>query len=376
MKQKQFSVENLCTCLVVILLVVLAVNFYLVLALNKQLEPKPIVVPETPKLELYLLQDSSCTQCFNADQIVIALKQQLTGFNFTKEEKLEISSAKDLITKYKITKAPALLIKGAIDKLDLPGLTKIEDAIVVQELPPPYLDLSTNNVKGLVNVKLVYDKNCNECTDARLILTQLQQSVGVVFSSKQEYEFNTKEAKELVNNYNIKSLPVLIFDSEALTYEPIQTVAKSLGSQEDDGSIVIRKMPPPYFDLATKKVKGLVTATLLVDDSCNECYDVSKVVKLLSSSMGMKASERTVKTSSTEGKKLLSDYNITQVPTFIFSNDAVVYDQMQAWNQVGMILKDGSYLFTNMQLLQGAVEKVTYKDLTTNKVVTLESQEE
>ena len=121
MKQKQFSVENLCTCLVVILLVVLAVNFYLVFALNKQLEPKPIVVPETPKLELYLLQDSSCTQCFNADQIVSALKQQLTGFNFTKEEKLEISSAKDLITKEKITKAPALLRKGAIGKLGLPG---------------------------------------------------------------------------------------------------------------------------------------------------------------------------------------------------------------------------------------------------------------
>lgn len=375
MKQKQFSVENLCTCFVVILLAILAINFYLVFSLNKQLEPKPIVVPEIPKLELYLLQDSSCTQCFNADQIVSALKQQLIGFNFTKEEKLALANSKELIAKYKITKAPALIIKGAIDKLDLPGLTKVEDALVVQELPPPYLDIATNNVRGLVNVKLVYDKNCNECTDASLILNQLQQSVGVVFSSKQEYEFNTKEAKELVNKYNIKSLPVLIFDSEALTYEPIQTVAKSLGSQEDDGSIVIRKMPPPYFDLATKKVKGLVTATLLVDDSCNECYDVSTVVKLISSSMGMKVSEKIVKTSSAEGKKLLSDYNITQVPTFIFSSDAIVYDQMQAWNQVGTILKDGSYLFTNMQLLQGAVEKVTYKDLATDKVVSLESEQ-
>ncbi len=373
MKQKQVSIENICNCLVVILLLVLAVNLYVVFTINKQLEPKPVIVPEIPKLELYLLKDSSCTQCFNGNQIFDLLKQQLTGFNFTKQEKLELNDAKELLSKYNITKVPALLIKGDIDKLDIPGLNKVEDAMVVQEFPPPYLDIQTKQVRGLVNAKLVYDKNCNECTDANLILDLLQNQAGVIFKTKQEYEFNTKEAKELINKYNIKSLPVLIFDNEVLVYEPIKAEIDSLGTKESDGSVIIRKIPPPYLDLDAKKVKGIVTVTLLVDDSCNECYDVAQVSKLVSADMKIK--EKTIKVSSIDGKKLLKDYNITKVPTFIFSSDASVYDKMQAWDKLGTVQKDGSYLFTNLDLLKGALPKVTYKDLTTNKVVTLEGGE-
>ena len=65
--------------------------------------------------------------------------------------------------------------------------------------------------------------------------------------------------------------------------------------------------------------------------------------------------EETIDISSEKGKQLLETYNLTKVPTIILSADAADYTVLaQVWSNVGIIADDGSFIFTNMEQLEGA----------------------
>jgi len=257
-----------------------------------------------------------------------------------------------------------------ISKIDLPTFEKREGAQVFDITPPPYYDIDSGKIKGLVEVIKLTDTDCEKCFDLDKLTANLKQ-FGIKFASEKEVSIDSDEGKELISDYSITKVPTIIFSSDANEYEQIQKIWETVGSTESDGRMILRTVNPPYMDLETDSVKGVVDITRLVDASCEECFDTIELKKMFEQQMGMSwGVDKTVDVSSTEGKQLIEDFGIKLVPTVIFSSDLGDYPTIpDMWSQIG-IEKDGKYALTKLDLVQGLV----YKNLETDEIVGLKEE--
>jgi len=107
-----------------------------------------------------------------------------------------------------------------------------------------------------------------------------------------------------------------------------------------------------------------VKLTLLDDKSCESCYNVSLHKRVLPSFGVQVGEEELVDISSSKGKALLAQYNITAVPTILLDKEAQRYPTLMAiWSQVGAAAEDGTLVFTRASSM-GA-----YKDLSTGDII-------
>lgn len=147
-------------------------------------------------------------------------------------------------------------------------------------------------------------------------------------------------------------------------------------------SLVIINLVIPYFvrPASTQSTNKTAELIYLVDEECDKCYDVS-YNKIILSNYGLQTNESYVSIHSIEGSTLLGKYNITKIPTFILSPDAVSNTNlMSVWLQVGTVESDGYLIFRspegfaqveygqngNFYDLGNITDYTTYLDLTTN----------
>jgi|GEM_PF-7106323 len=119
----------------------------------------------------------------------------------------------------------------------------------------------------------------------------------------------------------------------------------------------------------------------LVDENCDKCYDVT-YNGLILENIGLDINESLVSINSVQGISLLNRYNITKVPTFILSPEALNNAYLAyIWLQVGSIEQDGNLIFRspegfvqadfekkgNFYDLSNITDYITYKDLTTGE---------
>ena len=349
-------------CLVVILIVILLASLYAVTQINKMLAEAEPVTPEVAKLKLTTIT-ADCEDCFDISQAA-ALATATPNTEF-EEASLSMEEAKDLIEKYSVAKLPALVITGETEGVTIQAFESRDDALVFDQTPAPYYDVETSSIKGLVKVTLVADSDCEDCVDVSLMVNQLNQ-FGVKIVEEKTVEFDSAEGKELIEKYSIEKIPTIIFSKDALDYDLISEVWDQVGTTEDD-ALVLRTVTPPYIDVATGELVGIVDFTYLTDDTCSECYDVTTLKDVMAQNFGMKVGkETTIDINTDEGKELVEKYKITKVPTVILSSAAEDYPAIgQVWSQIGSVADDGSYVFEKIELMQGSV----YKDLETGKVV-------
>ena len=369
----KFDLEFVNTCLVVILVAILITNVYLMNSLKgtvaapKQTTP---VVTSTPaklaSVELIAVIPD-CNECFNISALLPQLKS-LPGANVTKQTVVNQKDAKELIEKYGLTRLPALIIAGEVSSLKLPpDFVKKDDALVLEKLPPPYFDLATGSVKGTVSVKVLNAVSCTECKDLSAIVQQLK-TAGVQIDKQEVVNSQQPAGIELIKKYNIKVLPTVILSSDILEYPGLKESVEAVSEKAKDGSLVLVKVPPPYYELDSKKVRGNVDAVLLSDKSCTKCVNTSTVKQLFIQLFGLSIkSDKELDVSSDEAKKILSNYNITKVPTILLSDEFTVYPASQQWSELGT-KEDKWFVFKNVELLGNFVEG-NYKDLTANKEV-------
>jgi hypothetical protein len=153
-----------------------------------------------------------------------------------------------------------------------------------------------------------------------------------------------------VKQYNLTRLPIILMSGEYDVY-PFYLQLSALG--EDMGEVfVFSKLLPPYYDLTDKKVKGLVKVTYIKDPECKECYAPEEYFAgLLKNASIYVVSEKVL--TKDEAKDLLSQYNITQLPTVIMSKDFKYYEQLlPAWEAIGTEEADGMFVLRNNELLQ------------------------
>jgi len=341
---------------------------------KEEVKPEKQVLEEfkiIPEVELTAVT-VDCKECINASQAVDIISDAPI-FKVLKTEFIESDSdeGKALIEKYDLKRLPAFIMTGEeISKIDLPTFEKREGAQVFDITPPPYYDIDSGKIKGLVEVIKLTDTDCEKCFDLDKLTANLKQ-FGIKFASEKEVSIDSDEGKELISDYSITKVPTIIFSSDANEYEQIQKIWETVGSTESDGRMILRTVNPPYMDLETDSVKGVVDITRLVDASCEECFDTIELKKMFEQQMGMSwGVDKTVDVSSTEGKQLIEDFGIKLVPTVIFSSDLGDYPTIpDMWSQIG-IEKDGKYALTKLDLVQGLV----YKNLETDEIVGLKEE--
>src|SRR3989338_5230320 len=371
--------QNISIVLTILLGIFLIVNIVLTFSINKEFKKNIEASIETAKeiarpakIELLIIKNSKCSDCFDILPAIAAIKS--TNVNITKEKLLEFDSkeGKELIIKYGIQKVPALVLTGETNKFNAEGLEKKDNALLWLAPKPPYTNAATGSIEGRVTLYLLKDSQCSACNDLSILTSQIKAS-GIRIFEQKIIEASSDEGKSLLAKYNINFAPTLILSKDAAYYDIMQQDWLKIGSKENDGSYVLRSVYPPFINLTTGKLRGIVDAVYLTDKSCAECYNVSLHKNIIASpqSFAIKLNkEEYVDAGEQKGKQLIAKHNITQVPTVILSNEVSAYPSSQLLKQFFSVDKDGSYIF-NKGNLMGA-----YKDIATGQIVKPQPQQE
>jgi len=316
------------------------------------------------EIELVIISDSSCAGCFDITSVVSDIKSD--NVLIKNEQQLELSAAQNLVEKYNIEKIPTVIVTGELEKTNLRNLQKEEDFLVFRQPTPPYTDAQTGNVLGLVSAMILEDSNCQECNNFSSIIGALKQS-GITIISENVVQKDSVLGKTLIAKYGVSIAPTLILSQDISVYQSdIINAWDSIGTIETDGSYITRFISPPYLNLTTNKVRGMVSATFLVDGSCDDCYDPQLVHIPIFKRFGITfTKENILDIATTEGQAIVAKYKIEKVPTILLQNDVGVYSGLvNVWKDVGTVEADGSYVFRKVEF-----NNQPYKDLLLNKVI-------
>lgn len=355
--------------LLVVLIILLSINILISTLAGKEFSKKLDVKIEASKPALISITKitADCSDCSSIDLSIQNLKSGNVNITDEKEFNFKTSEAKELISRYNIKTLPTFIVTSEnLSKLSTVSYEKVNDALVFNNIKPPYYDIKQNKIIGLVKVTLLKADNCEKCTDISFIKTQLEK-VGVKITEYNELSQN--EAKELISKYNIENLPNLIVSNDLSVYE-ISKAWSTLGEVTDDGSFIITKLQPPYYSLKDKTIKGLISLKTVFDISCTECQDKSLQETALKSIGLFFDNKKEVDSNSNEGRDLIKKYAITKLPATILSKETADYSGIGSiWAQVGTVETDGSFILRNADLLGN------YKDLKTGEVVKKAAEE-
>lgn len=373
--KKKFNVGNVLIALLIVLGIVMIINLLLTFSLNSELKENTKIKNEESKpakVELALLKNSKCSDCHDISAAVGYIKN--LNVNITAERTLEFSSkeGKELISKYKIEKIPTMIITGEIDKFSVQGFVKRENVLVIADSLPPYTNAVTGAIEGRVTAYYLKEPECAKCNDLKALAAQIK-SAGVKLYEEKIISIKSDEGRQMIQKYSIGFAPALILSKSAGEYAIINQAWAQIGSKESDGSYVLRQANPPFINLTSGELKGVVNITYLSDKGCAGCYNVSLHKSILTSPQSFAVTlgkEENYDISGDKGKELIAKYNITMVPTIILSNEISAYPSNNVLKQFFAVHKDGSYVFTKVS------STGTYKDLSTGQVVEAQRNEQ
>jgi len=317
-------------------------------------------------LTLTRIVDANCFTCTTIGSLSdpITSNQNIKVDNL---QTLEFSSldAKALIMKYSITKIPAVIVTGEFKKDNIVSLwgsmngRMLQDAVVL-EANPPYIDATSSKEVGLVSVTYLVDPSCTVCFNISSV-TALFEQQGMKVANTTTLDYSSSEGQKDIADYNVQRIPAVIYSNDVNSYPQVHQVISSLNATERNGSFAFHAINPPYLDLAQNKVVGLVSAVLLNDSACTNCYDVNQHLQILQRFGVTTVNITRYDVNSTEGQGLVTKYNIKEVPTLLISPDVKYYQSLNTvWSPVGTVESDGWYVFRNASVMG------TYRNITSS----------
>lgn len=325
------------------------------------------------RIEVTALIASNCSDCFDIENFTKVLKNQ--NVSIISEKSIDYSSeeGKNLIAQFGVTKVPTVILNGEVQKSNLADFVKTygiikNNSFVFTSTPPVYIDTASNNKVGNVSLTAIIDSSCEKCLYTSLVTEGLRKS-GVIIGSENSVQASSTEGQSLITQYAITKIPTLILSNDISAYNQLNANWKNIGTVESDGMYITRNIAPPYRDLDTNQIVGLVDTLYLVDSSCTQCFDPNKTLNdILTRGLQVAInSERSIDINSSEGKTLVNKYKVTKVPAAIYSPEINSYTNLKGtWQQAGTIEADGFYIFRNAEILQG----ISYKDLVSGEVKT------
>jgi thioredoxin-related protein len=298
-----------------------------------------------------------CEDCFDVSSFENILAEKNTKI---KKETLDYNSeeAKFLIEEYNIKSVPAIVILSKnIGELELDGqIFSVKEKSAVFDKSVPYIDLNSDEIKGLVNIKEVYDSNCKDC----MSLSQLQESLeelGIRIENYEAIASSSLTGKKLIIKNNLNFLPNLLISKEIQEYWWVFPQIKD-SFVEEENYYVFKTPLPPYKEISSGKVKGVVDITYLTNNSCEDCFNITQL-KGSFQNLGIYIdNEKYIDVSSAEGKNLLEKYNITAIPTAILSEGIQDYDSIkEVLEQVGTF-ENNRFVFRELEELNVEYQKL------------------
>ncbi len=225
----------------------------------------------------------------------------------------------------------------------------------------------TNKSAGVeapkLRITVVTSRNCEgKCFDINLFLDALKQN-GIEEVGSEVVYIEDTQGKDLVTKYKIEEVPTVLISGE-LDKNPQLAQAWTALGEIIDNVFVFRKLIPPYIEVATGNLRGTFSLVYLTDEACTDCYDI-KLHDTALGNLGLISKDvKSIDVDSEDGKALVSQYEIVDVPTILLKGDLSEYTGLQQiWPQVGKITDDGTYIFTKLD------EMGSYMSLKTGKLV-------
>lgn len=217
-----------------------------------------------------------------------------------------------------------------------------------------------NEPAQLEAIELI-DKTCENCFDASYLFNVLKEQ-DVIFKRIRQVDINSEEGKSLKDQYQVNKIPIVFITGEIKKNTDFLNIFQGYGQVKDD--VLISDVYPPYKDLKTNEIVGLVDLTIIYDQTCAECHNTKKHLDFLKAEGIEPVSEKKLDVATEEAQQLIAKYNVTKVPAIILSPAAKNYKIFtEHWQEVGIIADDGYYIYT-------APEKIgTYKDLSKNEII-------
>ncbi|MFA5106676.1 MAG: hypothetical protein WC506_07015 [Candidatus Micrarchaeia archaeon] len=334
----------------------------------------PTQPPATPAVTIYKISAPGCTQCKSFDSEVAQIKSSAAGVKF-EEKDLDPSSAeaKQVAGQYSVTRAPAVIMTGDIAKISAPyGWASANGAITSPKPAAPYVSIASGKVAGLVDSVIIYTPSCTQCTDLTQFTAALKQN-GVVFSSEKTVDANTSEGQTYIEKYGATTTPFLVLSEGFGAYDSLAPQWSNVGRMVGSDYVMDIKLPP-YYDLATGQVRGLLSMTVISDKACPTCSDLS-VYKGIFEQTGVKIEQfKTLDITDEGAADLAKTYNVSKLPTFILSGDIAAYgSDFETSIKTGGTMVDGAFVFTNYSVIPNAtyVDYVPNSSEPMNKSVTI-----
>ncbi len=367
---------------IVIAIMLSIVNFSLINSRNEKITGALLLAEkenQPAKLELIKIDVASCQNCFDIDSVIDNLKKANVEVISETAVDFSLPEAKQLISQHNIEKLPTVIVLGEVNKSSVVNLwdqnwqVEMKDgtqvSAVYSAVAPPYADAS-GNIKGLVTLTHILDESCPECADLAQIIGFFKQN-GVKFSSEKTIDYASPEARDLIAKFEVQRVPALIVSKDILDYSAIAQIWNQLNATEKQGFYALHTTVPPYRDLATDNINGLVKVIYLNDSACTGCYNVQVNKQILERNFGVTIeSEENLDVNSDSGKALVKKYAISKVPLILVSPDANFYPVfVQIWPQVGDVADDGWFVMRSPEVLG------TYKDLSSGQVISPPKQQ-
>lgn len=185
----------------------------------------------------------------------------------------------------------------------------------------PYLkNIKLGSSVKAYSVDVTRIEGCDECFSLDLISSTLSQTANVKISKEKSLNYNSSEAKKLIEKYNIKKIPALIISSRDISKINLdETIFRK------DKNTAIFDKAVPYLDLSSSKITGIINMKEVYDSNCKECTSLSKLKTQLERSGIKIGGYDMVPYSSDEGKELISENSITFLPALLISKDIEEY---------------------------------------------------
>jgi thiol-disulfide isomerase/thioredoxin len=205
---------------------------------------------------------------------------------------------------------------------------------------------------------IILPNECPECNSSIILIENLKQDwvdLGTeIVETKTVYD-TSEEGRNMIIRYKIEKLPALVLTKEGQWDSRIlSTWLADIGSVEDDGSLVQREVVPPYYDTVNDTTRGKVEVIFINDKTCENCYDAyafaGDLVAIFQFNV-KDVSEYDI--SSIEGNAIVSEYGIKEIPTFLVSGEAGVYNGFDGfWLAHDNTQEDdGWYVFRDVKYL-------------------------
>src|SRR3989344_64938 len=107
--------------------------------------------------------------------------------------------------------------------------------------------------------------------DVSQVLSALSGNIEI---KSRTLDYNSEEAKKLIETYNIKTIPALILKSKRINEVQLDPTTFTTNN-----NAAVFDKAIPYLDISSGEVKGQVELTEVYDSSCKDCSSLSQYEK-------------------------------------------------------------------------------------------------